>query len=78
MPVSAISVQTFSLILSNVSLTTTTSSYCLYLVVFDINGLAEIEENDSKDTLTCDDNAHKTVLCSHSSFSKNYNHKLPN
>ena len=78
MPVSAISVQTFSLILSNVSLTTTTSSYCLYFVAFDINGLAEIEENDSKDTLTCDDNAHKTVLCSCSSFTKNYNHKLPN
>ena len=78
MPVSAISVQTFSLILSNVSLTTTTSSYCLYFVAFDINGLAEIEENDSKDTLTCDDNAHKTVLCSRSSFTKNYNHKLPN
>ena len=68
MPVSPISVQAISIILSNASLSTTTSSYCVYFVTFDINGLAEIEENDSNDTLTCDDDAHKTVLCSHSPF----------
>ena len=85
MTVTSISVQGFSSISSNASLSTTMSStfsaqsYFESLVtILDVNGLAEIEENDSKDTLTCDDNAHKTVLCSHSSFSKNYNHKLFN
>ena len=32
------------------------------------NGLAEVEENDSNDTLVCDDDAHKVVVCSHGFF----------
>ena len=45
-------------------------SFCVFFVTSDINGLTEVEENDSNDTLTCDDDAHKTVLCSHSPFFK--------
>ena len=33
-----------------------------------MNGLAELEENDSNDTLVCDDDAHKVVVCSHGYF----------
>ena len=29
----------------------------------DVNGLSEVDENDSQDTLANDDNAHKAVLC---------------
>ena len=32
------------------------------------NGLTEVEENDSNDTLVCDDDAHKVVVCSHGFF----------
>ena len=32
------------------------------------NSLAEVEENDSNDTLVCDDDAHKVFLCSHHYF----------
>ena len=32
------------------------------------NGIAEFEENDSNDTLACDDDAHKVIVCSHSYF----------
>lgn len=32
----------------------------------DINGLAEVEGNNSNDTPAYDDNAHKAVLCAHS------------
>ena len=28
-----------------------------------INGFTEVEENDSNDTLACDDDANKVVLC---------------
>ena len=28
------------------------------------NGFTEVEENDSNDTLVCDDDAHKVVVCS--------------
>ena len=42
-------------------------SYLVSLVnILDINGLTEVEENDSDDTLGCDDDAHKVVLCNHS------------
>ena len=42
-------------------------SYLVSLVnILDINGLTEVEENDSNDTLGCDDDAHKVVLCNHS------------
>ena len=29
----------------------------------DVNGLSEVDENDSQDTLANDDDAHKAVLC---------------
>ena len=29
----------------------------------DVNGLPEVDENDSQDTLANDDDAHKAVLC---------------
>ena len=32
------------------------------------NGLDEVEENDSNDTLVFDDNAHKVVVGSHNYF----------
>ena len=32
----------------------------------DENGVTEVEENDSNDTIACDDDAHKVVLCNHS------------
>ena len=32
------------------------------------NGLTEVEENDSNDTLVCDDDTHKVVVCSHGFF----------
>ena len=31
-----------------------------------MNGLAEFEENDSNDTLVCDDDAHKVIVCASS------------
>ena len=36
------------------------------VTILDINGLAEVEENDSNDSLACDDNAHKVIICAHS------------
>ena len=38
------------------------------LFVFDINGVTEVEENDSNDTLACDDVAHKVALYTPSLF----------
>ena len=35
---------------------------CLFNNV-DVNGLSEVDENDSQDTLANDDDAHKAVLC---------------
>ena len=32
------------------------------------NGFAEVAENYSNDTLVCDDDAHKVVVCSHGYF----------
>ena len=29
----------------------------------DVNGVPEVDENDSQDTLANDDDAHKAVLC---------------
>ena len=73
MTVTSISVQGFFSIYSNASLSTTMSStfsaqsYFESLVtILDINGLAEVEENDSNDSLACDDNAHKVIICAHS------------
>ena len=69
MSVSFISIQAFTLI----SLSTTMSSIfssqsyfeCLVTFLY-MKGLAEIEGNDSNDTLAYDENAHKAVLCTHS------------
>ena len=69
MSVSFISIQAFTLI----SLSTTMSSIfssqsyfeCLVTFLY-MNGLAEVEGNDSNDTLAYDENAHKAVLCNHS------------
>ena len=73
MTVTSISVQGFSSISSNASLSTTMSStlsaqsYFESLVtILDVNGLTEVEENDSNDTVACDDDAHKVILCAHS------------
>ena len=73
MPVTSIFLQAFSSISSNASLLTTMSSifpsksYLVSLVtILDINGLTEVEENDSNDTLECDDDAHKVILCNQS------------
>ena len=38
------------------------------LFVFDINGVTEVEENDSNETLACDDVAHKVALYTPSLF----------
>ena len=38
---------------------------CL-VTVLDVHGFAEIEENNSNDTLACYDNSHKAVLCTSS------------
>ena len=40
----------------------------LIVTFFEGNGLAEVEENDSNDTPVYDDDAHKTVLCTKSSY----------
>ena len=32
------------------------------------NGLAEVDENDSNDTLESDDDAHKVIVCTHGYF----------
>ena len=38
--------------------------FCVLMVLFlEGNGLAEVEECDSKDTLACDDDAHKIDVC---------------
>ena len=37
---------------------------CVLMVTFsEGNRLAEVEEGDSKDTLACDDDAHKADVC---------------
>ena len=37
---------------------------CVLMVTFsEANGLAEVEEGDSKDTFACDDDAHKADVC---------------
>ena len=37
---------------------------CVLMVTFsEGNGLVEVEEGDSKDTLACDDDAHKVDVC---------------
>ena len=73
MTVTSISVHGFSSISSNASLSTTISStfsaqsYFESLVTIkDENGLNDVEENDSNDTVACDDDAHKVVLCARS------------
>ena len=38
-------------------------SCVLMVTFFEANGFAEVEEGDSKDTLACDDDAHKVVVC---------------
>ena len=38
-------------------------SCVLMVTCFEVNGLAEVEEVDSKDTLACDDDAHKVDVC---------------
>ena len=65
MTVTSISVQGFSSISSNSSLSTfSAQSYFESLVtILDVNGLTEVEENDFKDTVACDDDAHKVILC---------------
>ena len=38
--------------------------YCVLMVTFsEGNRLAEVEGGDSKDTLACDDDAHKADVC---------------
>ena len=42
---------------------------CVLMVTFsEGNCLTEVEENDSKDTLACDDDAHKAVFCARCPF----------
>ena len=49
------------------SSTFSAQSYFESLVtILDVNGLTEVEENDSNDSLACDDNAHKVIICAHS------------
>ena len=36
---------------------------CLWLLFFEGNGLVEVEEGDSKDTLACDDDALRVTFC---------------
>ena len=38
-------------------------SCVLMVTFFEANGFAEVEEGDSKDTLACDDDAHKVDVC---------------
>ena len=38
------------------------------VALYEANGHAEVEENNSNDTPECDDDAHKSVLCSHRNF----------
>ena len=38
------------------------------MIFFDVNGLTEVEESDSNDTLACVDNAHKVILWTSSIF----------
>ena len=73
MTVTSISVQGFSSISSNASLSTTMSStfsaqsyFESLATILDVNGLTEVEENDFKDTVACDDDAHKVILCARS------------
>ena len=73
MTVTSISVQGFSSISSNASLSTTMSStfsaqsYFESLVtILDVNGLVEVEGNYSNYTHAYDENAHRAVLCTRS------------
>ena len=42
--------------------------FVLIVTFCEVNGLAEVEENDANDTLECNDEAHKVVVCSHGYF----------
>ena len=44
--------------------------FCVIGYLFDVNGLTEFEENESNDTLACEDDAHKVILCTPSLFPK--------
>ena len=69
MSVSFISIQAFTLISLSTTMSSSFSSQsyfeCLVTFLY-MNGLAEVEENDSNDSLACDDNAHKVIICAHS------------
>ena len=43
--------------------TTASHSPSMKFQTIEGNGLAEVEEGDSKDTLACDDDAHKVDVC---------------
>ena len=46
------------------SSTFSAQSYFESLVtILDVNGVTEVEENDSNDTVACDDDAHKVDMC---------------
>ena len=73
MTVTSISVSVFSSISSNASFSTTVSStfspqsyFGSLVTILDVNGLTEVEENDSNDTVACDDDAHKVILSAQS------------
>ena len=41
----------------------------MFLITFsEGNGRAEVNEDNSNDTLVCDDDAHKVVVCTHGYF----------
>ena len=46
----------------------------MFLITFsEENGRAKVEENNSNDTLVCDDDAHKVILSTRSRFFCNWN-----
>ena len=42
--------------------------FVLIVTLCEGNGYAEVDENDSNDTLVRDDDAHKVVVCTHGYF----------
>ena len=42
------------------------SDFACLVTFLDENVVTEVAENDSNDTLACDDDAHKVILCAHS------------
>ena len=38
------------------------------MTILDVHGSTEVEENHSNNTLACDDDAPKAVVCTHSHF----------